>query len=274
MNKSIRDSILIDISLVVGGAIILSAIHFYVPLNLRQTATLTTADPTMETLISSSYVHLSDNHFFSSLVTYIASVTLTCILCHYLNRNSWFRCTFFGLTFIAPFFTSLFSLAILQLLFPTAVISTNGFSSVVAGFVGFLFVILYTFLRENHSHWTASYAVILVSAIAVVLVIYRYVAPFPVFEFSIIAVSVCISAVGLGNQFLQTNRSLRTLMKTRLVLTVALSFVIAGLCLAFVSALFPATPTAGTGTTNVYAHGVGVVLGAIFGLCGETRWFS
>lgn len=271
MTPSTRSLPTTNLILVALGALALCAIQYGLPLHLRQAATLSTTTPTFTTLITSSYVHLSSSHFLDNLLAYLACGTLTCLLCHTLGRPTWYHRTFLALVTLGPLLSSILTLQLLRFVFPTLPIVTYGFSGVVAGFAGFLFVILFVLLRDTYDKWIASYSIILVVAGAVSMLLVRYVSPLPSTELGVIAVSACISLAGIGNQVRRIDFTTQSTPSLQAIILGVLILLLAVLCLVFVAALFPAIPASGGATTNVYAHASGVLVGAVLAV-GCEKW--
>jgi membrane associated rhomboid family serine protease len=103
------------------------------------------------TLLTAAYVHGSDSHLYNNLVGYAIAALYTYALCLSVDERRWFRRTVSVQLLLLPILVNLVSYAVFQLPFPDADPVSQGFSGVVSGFVKFLLVALYVFVRRRHS---------------------------------------------------------------------------------------------------------------------------
>lgn len=249
--KSRRKEV-VEISAIVTVPTVLLVIHWLLSEKLRHSLALFVLHPRPITFVTSSFVHLTDAHLLANLAGYACGAVSTYSLCRRLDRQTWFLKTLIFMVFILPAATSVTNIAVLTLLFPGVNISTYGFSGVVAGFLGFLFVLLGAVTAETFDGRLAAHTVTLVVSVCVALLVIRYTSQLMV---------VSMAVVGLGFSSIGVVRGIITRMNNVVPAEIALIAIVGVLCISLSYVAFPPDPV--RARTNVYAHFTGIIGGAV-----------
>lgn len=253
------DDVPLDIGLILTVALLLVAIHVLIPESTQGRLAFDHAAFNPLTLLTSAYVHNSTQHLTGNVVGYLLAVVYAYLLSWQVGERRWFRRSFLACLVILPVLVSLTSYAILQLRFPTFDPVSRGFSGVVAGFGGVLFVALYLFLQkrfDSNLAGTIAISVVLLLLVEVDTIFAGTVRPLVA---GLAGVGVILSLLRYGradglNIVLETESgSLVAVGVTVLLTVVVLSWLVVG--------LFPATLVAGGAVTNIIAHAAGFLYG-------------
>lgn len=249
---------LVDIGLVGAIALVVATIHVVAPPKLQTRLALDYQQIGAASLFTSAFVHYSNEHLLNNLTGYLAAVGIAYTLSRQAGRRHWFRVTLVALVVLLPVLVNLSSYVTLASIEHGLDIEGRGFSGVVAGCVGFAFVALLVWIREQHTSSTAMQAgvVIFLGLVLELSIIYT----------GSVSLEVgLVSSVGFGLSGWQlVAGSEMSAIRERLPelaiegTYVVLMAVMIGL---LVFALFPATITTGGTTTNIIAHGAGFALG-------------
>ena len=110
------------------------------------------------TLITSAYVHHSENHLLNNLFGYGRIALFPYIFCRLSGHRQWFRRTMVALLLVLPVLSGLTNYFVLPHLYPEVIPLSAGFSSIVAGFVAFLCVALGRYLWTEYDGLVAGTA--------------------------------------------------------------------------------------------------------------------
>lgn len=254
-----------DTGSITAVAVLLAAVHFLTPPSIQVALAFDHGQFVLHTLLTAAYVHGSDSHLYNNLVGYAIAALYTYALCLSVDERRWFRRTFPVQLLVVPILVNLVSYAIFQLQFPDADPVSRGFSGVVSGFVGFLLVASYVFVRERHNR-EVGYAIGLGMLLVVLqLIDLRYAGRMRPSVTGLIALGGMLVIVpylrdGIG---VPTGTARITAMKTSGAIGVV-GFIFIYLMLH----LFPDPGTIVTdGTiTNVFGHAAGFVWGALISI--------
>jgi hypothetical protein len=132
----------LDAALILAVPTVLMAV-FALPASVRETYVLAYTAPTLATMFTSHFVHLTQSHLLANLLGYGFVVPLTYLLCVLSGRRQLFRVVFVSLLVSLPF-----ALSALNLLFIRPRVG-YGFSGVVMGYFGFLPLALFGYLEQQ-----------------------------------------------------------------------------------------------------------------------------
>lgn len=255
------DGLTLDISLILSVAFLLVAVHFLVnkPVQGHLAFNHTVFNPL--TLLTSAYVHASIKHLTGNLFGYLITVLYAYFLCWQVGEQPWFRRSFVASLVVLPVLVSLTSYAIIQIRYPTFDPVSRGFSGVVAGFGGVLFVTLYVFLRERFDRNLAGTIAISVLLLLLVEVDTIYAGTVRPLVAGLATVGVALSLVRYvrGKDLIPASDiefpALADIGVTALLAIGVLSWLVVG--------LFPAVLVQGGTVTDIFAHAAGFLYGGV-----------
>lgn len=253
-------ALLADVGIVLAVPLALLAIHHLVPAGVQATLAFDHAAFNVHALLTATYVHASDAHLRSNLVGYLLAALYTLVLCHAAGERAWFRRTLVFLLVVVPVFVNLGSYAVFRTLSPAAEPVSRGFSGVVAAFGGFLLVALAVYVRKRYSPAAGRAAGLgtFLLLLAEVDVVYAGgLRP-------LVALLVGAGLLLLAASLLRTGEVGLGPPVDRAVLLdgVAVALVVAVLSVVVLN-LFPADIVRDGALTNIFAHALGFVFGAI-----------
>lgn len=109
------------------------------------------------TLVTSAYVHTDGVHLWNNVQGFLLAAGLVYGLCWRLGKRSWFRWTLPVFLLVLPVLVNLTSYLVLGWLSPSSSPTGRGFSSVAAGFVGFVFTAFLMWVADMTSRNIAVY---------------------------------------------------------------------------------------------------------------------
>lgn len=253
-------STLLDVVAIASVAVLLAGIHGRVPPGVRAEVGFAYGAPDAVSALAAAYVHASRAHLTANITGYLAASTFVYVLCLGAGQRRWFRFTWLTYLVVLPVLVSPTGALVLD-----RAITSRGFSGVVAGFVGFAIVAIPVVLRRVFvfPRRLASAAFNVVVVVVAGVLVWRVTGGLPpavaaaLVGGAALAVALARGATGgLGWRRLGGGALLA-------------GAVCAGVVL-FVVALFP-TRTGG-GTTNLLAHYLGLVYGAVVAAWGYRYW--
>lgn len=253
------DDFTLDISLILAVALLLVAIHVLVPESIQTRLTFDHAAFNPLTLLTSAYVHNSTQHLTGNVVGYLLAVVYAYALCWQVGERRWFRRSFLACLAVLPVLVSLTSYAIIQVRYPAFNPVSHGFSGVVAGFGGVLFVALYLFLQERFDRHLAGTIAISVFLLLLIEVDIIYAGTIRLLVAGLAIVGIVLSLISYGREARLDPVpdmewwSLGAVGVLVLLTVVVLSWLVVG--------LFPATLVQGGTVTNIFAHAAGFLYG-------------
>lgn len=253
------DDFILDISLILAVALLLGTIHFLVPESIQARLAFDHAAFDPFTLLTSAYVHNSRQHLTGNVVGYLLAVPPAYALCWQAGERQWFRRSFLICLAVLPVLVSLTSYAIIQLQFPAFDPVSRGFSGVVAGFGGVLFVAMYLFLHERFDRHLSGTIVISVLLLLLVEVDTIYAGTVRPLVAGLVVVGIILSLVRYGRASgWHGGRPLESQKAVVVGITVGLTVAVLSM---LVFGLFPATLVKGGSVTNIFAHAAGFIYG-------------
>ncbi|NEU56873.1 rhomboid family intramembrane serine protease [Halorussus sp. MSC15.2] len=245
-----RLSKVVNVTMLLAVPAALLVVHHLFTKQLRYSLVLFVQHPRPIPIFTSSFVHLSNEHLFANLLGYSFGALVTYLLCRRSDNLTWFRRTYVLLLFVLPLFTSSVNIATFYLFLPGRHVVTYGFSSIVAGFLGFLLAILSEMVSNRFSDEAAAYIITLIVSSIVMLLAVRYGRRSDLMLLGVPVFGLCFSLVGLASQTWPNTSP-----------DVVLIVLIGAFCIGFANLLFPPSPV--TTNTNIFAHAGGVVGGLI-----------
>lgn len=212
------------------------------------------------TLWSHAFVHNGWSHLLHNVAGFLAIAGVAYILCRILEARLWFWLTTAGFLTVLPVLVSLSSFMLLGVITPAATPVERGFSGVVSGFAGLVFVAFLMWVKRK-------------AGLAVTQSVGQMVILLMLWELSVIYIgwidmqATALIAFGLALSWLLLLRNLswqdlweeREAWRTELWLAIGVVLVL----LTVVIALFPADLVNSGTFTNVFAHGAGFVWGSL-----------
>ena len=258
---------LAELLLVAGVPVLLAGIHLLVPAGRREAVVLDPGAPTPLTLFAAAFVHLDTAHLLGNLAGYTIAVGYGYVLALIAGERRWFWLSFATILLTVPVLTNATWVAVVRVAFGGLSLPVRGFSAVVAGFGGLLFVALWVTIRTRRSRATAMDVawIALLALLAVLEVVYAD--EFLVVVLALTAVGVGLSAGRLAHRG-RTAGVLSGPTERRRLLRDAVIVAAAGVPLGvLVFGLFPGQLAEDGVITNVFAHFIGFAYGL-----GIARW--
>lgn len=251
---------------------VLVGTHVLVPTGVRAQLAFDHAAFVPWTLWTHAYVHHGWAHLLQNVGGFSVIASVAYILCRVLNARRWFWVSTVAFLTVLPVLVSLSSYVLLGWIAPVATPVERGFSGVVAGFAGLVFVAFLVWMK-------------LEAGLAVTQAIGQMVVLLMLWELSVIYVgwidvrATALVAFGLALSWVLLIRAVswrdawnrREAWWTELGLTIGVVFVL----LTVVVALFPTDLVSGGTFTNIFAHGAGFVWGGLVAggaWQGHRRW--
>lgn len=250
----------------------LAAVHVLVPAAGREAVVLDPAHPTALSLFAAAFVHLDTAHLVGNLGGYAVGAGYAYLLALLADERRWFWFSVVIIVLGLPALVNGTWVGMVRVMYPTLSLPVRGFSGVVAGFGGLLYVSLWVAIRKRRSRATAmdvGYLGIL-GLLAALEVLYDEDTLGPVL--ALLGVGVALSAGRLLRRGLDA-AVLRTASGRWGILQDVGLVAIAGLALAvMVLGLFPSQLAEDGVVTNVFAHFIGFLYGAVIARWGFRYW--
>jgi hypothetical protein len=148
----IRDprAVTLDLALVAAVPALLVAVHVLLPSGAGDRLAFRHGVLAPPTFLTGAYVHLDDAHLRGNLIGYAIAALYAYGLALQSDRRRWFRVTFLALLLVLPIPVHAASYLVFDAFAPALDPVSRGFSGVVGGFVGFLFVAFVGFVRSRY----------------------------------------------------------------------------------------------------------------------------
>jgi hypothetical protein len=210
------------------------------------------------TLLTSAYVHHSVNHLLNNAVGFLIAASVVYWLCWLLSMRRWFRVTVVSFLIVLPVLVNLTSYVVLGWVVPDASPIGRGFSGVVAGNAGFLFIAFVAWVAQQSSRGVA----VFIGEGVGVLMAFVLALIHSGLELSVLGltgVGIGLSGWGLSRESeeSQVHAQWREWLPE---LGAGIGVVL--ILLWFLVALFPPEFVGSEMTTNIFADGAGFVWGA------------
>jgi len=263
-------TVALDALLLVGIAALLTAIHFLLPAGFRNQLAYQIGSLDPVTMWTSSYVHFSDHHLEGNLLGYAVGVLPSWALYVYWGRRRQFWTAIAVFLVVFPFFIALGTHYLFLDAFHAAPSSlSRGFSGIVGAIGGFLLGSVGMFIADRYSRTQALFATLLFVLVLLGALLSLVIGSVSWWTVAIWAFGVVLEGSilvpkgarrdpGKLVEIVAANRVPFTLLAYALL---ALTYLVLG--------LFPTRLAEGGSFTNVYAHGIGFLLGFVFSVgCG------
>lgn len=273
MARPARDELrgaLADAAAIMAVAGLLVAVHAVVSPGLREASTLRYADPDPLHAITAAYVHLTDAHLRGNVVGFIAAGGLAALLARLADQPRWFRFAFLWYLTVLPMAVGMTAATLVD-----AAVVGRGFSTVVAGFVGFVLVSPAVVLRRGFGFapwvgWNAVGALTVVVGAEILWVVNDGRPPDVA---ALLAVGLALTlapfvARAVDRSNWPGDRAARLDLARALVTTLVVLAAVS----AFVVGLFPAEIVGNVSVTNILAHYLGLAYGAVIAGGGSRYW--
>lgn len=260
----------VDGAAILAVALLLVGVHLIVPASGREILTLRYASPDPLRALTAAYVHFDAVHLRGNVVGYLLASGIAYLCCHAAGERRWFRYSFVALLTLLPMAVNL---SVAWLIGGDA--TGRGFSGVVAGFVGLVFVTAPVIVRRRFGFepWVAWHTTAAMTFVVAAALVWMVVGSIPPALAGVLAVGAGLTLVsfiqrGGGRTGLPADRDGWTRLAA--AFTVAVGILLA--VTAFVTGLFPARLTTDGAVTNVLAHYLGLVYGAVVAGWGYRYW--
>jgi membrane associated rhomboid family serine protease len=139
-----------DLALVAVVPAVLVGVHLFLPPGVRDGLAFRHGVLAPSTFLTGAYVHLDDAHLWGNLTGYAIASLYAYGLAVQAGRRRWFRVTFLALVVVLPVPVHAASALAFDAVAPHLDPVSRGFSGVVGGFVGFVFVAFVGFVRSRY----------------------------------------------------------------------------------------------------------------------------
>lgn len=259
-----------DFGAILSVVVFLMALHFLLPDSIHQALIFDHARFRVYTLWTAGYIHAGNSHLFGNVIGYLLPTLYIYILCIAVDEQRWFRRTFLVFLTVLPVLVSLSSYAIFTIRFSGIEPVSRGFSGVAAGFGGFLLVALAVYIRNQHSGELAQLIGVSIFLLLMFIVDFIYAGGVRLVVSSLVGLGITLQIGtylwGRGFEFGE--------FESRVLLIDGFAVVLVFVVLTYiVMALFPADIVTNGKTTNIFAHGVGFILGLVISIGIWVRWY-
>jgi membrane associated rhomboid family serine protease len=213
-------------------------------------------------LLTGAYVHGSTQHLLGNLVGLGIGAGIAYKLCDVQNRRQWFWETTAVFLLVLPVLVNLTDYAVFQML--ELVLTSRGFSGVVAGYVGFVLVALASWLIDRHDRELGAYVGVAIFLVLMGEILVIYSGTPSLIALGLLGVGIVLT---LGSVLWRGVHRSRT-DEERRVLIAETAFVIGVMLLlaVFVWVMFPEDIMQDETVTNIIAHFAGFGWGMILAL--------
>lgn len=262
--------LLVDLGLLGAVAVVLVAVHSLVPAGVRNGLALQFADPDPFHAFTAAYVHLTDAHLRGNVAGFLLAGGVAAWLAHLGGQRRWFRLSLLACLTVLPMAVGMTAATVVGV-----EVVSRGSSGVVAGLVGVVLVSPGVVFRRAFDAppwlgWNAVAALIVAVGAEIVWVVRGTIPP-------VIAGVLVVGLVLTLGQFVVRARHLDAGQvegdfPQPLVAAGLTALVVLAVVTAFVVGLFPAELVGADGVTNILAHYLGLVYGAIIAGWGSRYW--
>ncbi len=260
----------VDVAAVLAVALLLVGVHRLVPASLQEALALRYASPDPLHALTAAYVHFDAAHLHGNVVGYLLASGFAYLCCLAAGERRWFRYSFVALLTLLPVAVSLSTAWLIG-----GDATGRGFSGVVAGFVGLVFVTAPVLVRRRFGYepWVAWHATAAMTFVVAAALVWMVAGTVPPTLAGLLAVGAGLTLVsfvqrGGGRAGLPADRDGWTRLAAAVLATGGILVVVT----AFVTGLFPARLAADGAVTNVLAHYLGLVYGAVLAGWGYRYW--
>jgi hypothetical protein len=257
----------VAIGLVAG---LLVAVHVVVPPGVREGFGLAYAGPDPLHALSAAYVHLTDAHLRGNVVGFVTAGGIAAWLAHLAGQRQWFRHAFGWYLTALPIAVGMTAAALVD-----AGVVARGFSGVVAGFVGFVLVSPGVVFHRGFGYppWVGWTTVGILVVIVAGAIVYVQRGAIPPSIGGLLALGLVLTAGSLVWRVEDPVAGLRESdPRRRFIAATLTAIVVLAVVSVFVVGLFPADIVGDDSVTNLLAHYLGLVYGAVIAAWGSRYW--
>jgi len=245
----------IDIAVITLIPVVLVGVYL-LPFDLKRALALEYLDPTILTVFTAHFIHLTPVHLLTNLGLYSVTISLVYVVSLLSNRRREFIITFSTFVFVFPFAISALNLAL-----PRPRIG-YGFSGIVMAFVGFLTLLAWEFIGTRlHSDVDTNQAPLLFFVVIAIIILWGIPVSSPA------SAALGLAVLGGSIQLRSLHRRLgppitsifRTFTAPPGYGEIALSSLAIVVFIPFIA--FPTAPAGNGEVINLYSHFLGYALG-------------
>lgn len=253
-----RRTLVVDVVAIFSVAVLLPLIHVGTTPTQKAILSAEAGTGLSLSLFTAAYVHYGSTHVVTNVVGYLSAAVMSYLLCLQIDRRRWFHLTAVALLCVLPWVVNWASGLVFTEWGRPVEITGRGFSGIVAGYGGFVYVAAVVYVRDRHG------GIVAVGIAGLVL--------------SVVTLQGYLSWIGspspmlVGTLIVAFVTNLAGLVALTRPQTYAFSTVVhavAPICFAgvllmtFVAGLFPTDISSGDRFLNIYAHGIGAVGGVV-----------
>ncbi|MFB6171602.1 MAG: hypothetical protein ABEJ23_03645 [Haloarculaceae archaeon] len=257
---------LVDAGAILAVGAILVAIHAITTPAERRALALSHRTLQPVALLTAAYVHAGWEHLWVNVLSYVAGAGFAAYLCRLSGERRWFWRTHLAFLLVLPVLVNLTDFAVFAVLYPSVERASLGFSGVVAGFGGYVFVIFLVLLGRVYSRDAVLFAgefLLVVLAAEVYLI---YADGFSVVGIGIVLTGLLATALALLWQGTRSgylrDRENWPELGFYLADGAAILLVLTG----YVVGMFPAQLVQDGAFANIFAHAAGFAWGGVLAL--------
>jgi hypothetical protein len=257
----------LDLVVLVAVAGLLVAVHELLPAATQARFAFDHGAPRPLALVTAAYVHADDAHLVGNLLGYGTMTAVTYLVTGHLGRRRWFWWTSLCLFLLVPALVNLANYAVLVTWFPGLTPTNRGFSGVVAGFGGFLFVAAAVFVGDEYGRPVGVYVGEAAGLLVLALVTARASGAVSVLSAGLVLIGLVAAVFGVRLELRRGGVSAAADRTRRRVVADGLFagslFALVGI---LVYGLVPTSVVVNGRLTNVFAHAVGFAFGVVLAL--------
>ncbi|MFB6148998.1 MAG: hypothetical protein ABEJ48_04975 [Halobacteriales archaeon] len=248
----------------------LAAIFYFVPSSLQDPFAFRHDFSNPVSLVSAAYLHLTEAHLLGNLGGFAVAASYTYLFCWHLEERRWFWLTTLAFLTILPILVNLTSHGVFRFFYPVMTLpSSRGFSGVVAGYGGFLFVAVTVFFARQFSPAIGRVSGQLLSLVVLTELTVVYGTTRHWLGFGLVGLGLVLIGIELSRLWRATDGALHW---QRVVLGAGVIAAVGVVLSWLVLSLFPPTIIQGGSFTNVFAHAAGFIYGAVVSRWGYRYW--
>lgn len=242
--------------------VLLAAIYFFVPVPIQEQIAVDHQNVRLYALFTAAYVHASTGHLVVNITGYAVAVSYAYWLCLQMDRRRWFWATTALLLIVVPVVTNAATAVLFGTYLPEVSGLSRGFSGVVGAFGGFLFVAFVIAVRDAYDGNLAQLVGVSLFLLLLVMVDLVYAGVVRPVVAAVVAVGIGVQITGYIYDRDRGFPHHRVASREDIVQLAGGLLVVAVLA-SLIYALFPSEFVQGGGFMNIFAHGIGFMIGGL-----------
>lgn len=264
-----RRVVLADAALLFAVAAVLVGAHVLLSPGAKNALSFHHAGVRPHAMLTAAYVHVGLVHLAGNVGGFVAAAGMAYLVCLSMGRRGWFYATLPWLLVAVPVLANGASLLATRAWYPEVPVISRGFSAVVAGAGGFVFVALVALLERDRGRDAAVFVGGLVATLLLAIAYLRSVDALATPVLATLGVGGAVTGAGAALSLRDEEAGDR--QATRLGgRAIPLLLIVVLLC-SLVAGLFPTETAHGNYRTDVVAHGVGLLAGTAVAAA-TARW--